>query len=234
MRAAFTLNLRRYPSDHVLHDELRDLGFADGGFIPPRFGFNRQQGRNDYNKLFNEATRLNALCQPWVPLVIDYERAYRWIRSPDHPSVPVAKEVAYDLIRYASVFVRQSFASRLLADWARPASWTNPYSDRLGCAFTCACPITNRKSSWDDDHWWAVRNQEYDEALTWRMPINLWVTNFSWQPARALTDAEWDLTLQFILAREPDYILYSGAGDPTYIKKRATELYMALANAPEF
>ncbi len=238
MRAMFTLNLRRYPTGHPLHEELRELGFADGGFIPPRFGFNRQQGRNDLTKLFNEANRLNRLCEPWVPFIIDYEKAYRWIRhgDPDEHghSPPVTVEVAYDIIRTAANFMRQAFPQRLLADWGRPAMWTHKVCDRLGGAFTCACPITNKKSTWDDDRWMAVRGQEYDETLEWRMPICLWVTNYAWSPARVLTDEQWDKTLEFVLEREPDYIIYSGAGDTSYVKKRAAQLYSALAGAPEF
>ena len=243
MQLSFTLNLRRYPSYHDLHFQLRKLGFVEGGFIPPRFGFNRRLGRMDYPKLLKEAQRLNRLCPDWVPLILDLEKAFRWARAnPPGPrdNIPLSPEGCYDLIRETYNFMRLHFPERYLTDWGRNARWTNVLTDRLGCGITAQCPVTNRKVQHTDDaQWLAVRSQEYAECLTWRMPVYLWMSPWNWSvasgdPSRPLTDAEWELMIDFAVEREPDWIIYSGSGDPTYIQKRAATLVAAVAQAPEF
>ena len=138
MQLSFTLNLRRYPSDHDLHHKLRLLGFADGGFIPPRFGFNRRLGVMNYPKLLKEAQRLDRLCPDWVPFILDLERAFRWARHTGSVSlkVPLSPEQSYDLIRETYNFMRLHFPERYLTDWGRNARWTHVLTDRLGCGIT--------------------------------------------------------------------------------------------------
>jgi len=237
MQLTFTLNLRRYPSGNKLHEELRDLGYADGGFIPPRYGFNRQTGQMNYPKLLREAQRLDRLCPDWVPFVIDLEKAFRWYKAPNHPSVPdgMGPDQCYDLIRETYNFMRLHFPERYLTDWGRNAMWTNPGTDRLGCGLTCVCPNFNHKSSWDNDQWLAVRTQEYDENLTWRMPVYLWLSDYCWGPSpRPLSGNEWQTSIDFAIERQPDWIIYSGAGLPDMIKANAEKLVKAIAREPGF
>jgi len=240
MQLTFTLNLRRYPSDNQLHDELRDLGFSDGGFIPPRFGFRRWSGQMYYPRLLAEASRLDDLCPDWVPFILDLEAAFRWARQPQHPVCPPnwTAEQSYDLIRETYNFMRQHFPHRYLTDWARNAKYSFPITDKLGGNLTCQNPITNRKVAMDDGQWLAIRKQEYDECLTWRMPVYLWMSDWNWQSgnqtSRPLTDEQWQLMIDFAVERQPDWIIYSGAGSPDMIKANAEKLARAVARQPEF
>lgn len=237
MQLTFRLN-RFYSITDPLNEEMRKLGYTDAGFIPPRHGFNRQLGITVFSKLLREAQRLDRIMASDTPMMVDYEKAFRWARSPKHPSCPPdwTTERSYDLVREMYNFMRLHFPHRFFTDWGRNAMWSNEVMDRLGGNLTCTCPNFNKRSDWDDDHWLAVRTQEYEENVNnWRMPVYLSLTNYVAGPnPRWLTDPEWKKTIDFTIEKEPDWICFIAGGTPDAIMDRATELRNAVVRRPEF
>lgn len=210
-------------TDTVIDPEWRELyKFAEtlrvnrGGYERPSYYFNSRTGVIDYIGLLDRYGQLDKLLPCWVPLLIDLEHNFWFIRE-NNPLTPLEW---FKARRDVAQFCRKTWPNRLVGNWNIPRDDIQ-LLERLGCAWTIGCKSTYMKEKWSLDQWRNKVRNRYKQALPWQMQMCVYVSPALWgsganrREKRANTakqnQTQWMATIDMLQELNPDHVIFWGS-----------------------